>query len=358
MKKLTMICMITLVVLAAGQAFALPGVYRAGAPTMDLYVGECETRTISFDATGMGTSPLVSGGFLMTNSNESSVDIADCKCYDGELSPSIWDSNSLIIFDPSGYSGGLFVSVHNLGAGVAPSANILLCDVTFCGVYLGMTIVTIDTISGFDTWVNQDFHIYDFTIDAAVITAHVIDQGPCECFIAGSDGVQANVSGNPVTATYTASPSVACDNPPVYVYSENCIHGSIDPNTGVFTVPAFTTPPSENCTITVTDTANTDINTGGPITCTKDITILAGTECEGNFNDDQDVDGSDAATFKADFGRNGLNRPCQAADPCNGDFNCDGDADGSDAAIFKADFGRSNFNNPCPSLSRDPWCSY
>jgi len=52
MKKLSIVCVIVLVILSAGQAFALPGVYRAGSPTMDLYVGECETRIISMDGTG------------------------------------------------------------------------------------------------------------------------------------------------------------------------------------------------------------------------------------------------------------------------------------------------------------------
>ena len=87
--------------------------------------------------------------------------------------------------------------------------------------------------------------------------------------------------------------------------------------------------------------------------------ILCG--CEGNFNadEDDDVDGSDAAIFKADFGRGGYNSPCLDVDPCNGDFDCDTDVDGSDAAIFKADFGRGGYNNPCPATcTKDPWCSY
>ncbi len=52
MKKLSIVSMVMLVTLSTGQAFALPGVYRAGPPTMDLYVGECETRIISMDGTG------------------------------------------------------------------------------------------------------------------------------------------------------------------------------------------------------------------------------------------------------------------------------------------------------------------
>ncbi len=84
-------------------------------------------------------------------------------------------------------------------------------------------------------------------------------------------------------------------------------------------------------------------------------------ECEGNFNcsADQDVDGSDAALFKVDFGRSGILDPCTGGSLCNGDFNCDGDADGTDAALFKADFGRSSMQNPCPAcVAGVEWCSY
>ena len=37
-----------------------------------------------------------------------------------------------------------------------------------------------------------------------------------------------------------------------------------------------------------------------------------------------------------------------AQDYCNGNFDCDEDVDGTDAAMFKADFGRNQYNNPCP----------
>jgi hypothetical protein len=72
-------------------------------------------------------------------------------------------------------------------------------------------------------------------------------------------------------------------------------------------------------------------------------------ECEGDFEPDGDVDGTDALMFKADFFRN----DCNTNPPCNGDFNCDGDVDGTDALMFKADFFRSD----CPSCSGWP-CVY
>jgi hypothetical protein len=81
-------------------------------------------------------------------------------------------------------------------------------------------------------------------------------------------------------------------------------------------------------------------------------------ECEGNFDGDEDVDGTDATEFKTDFGRTIFTNECEAIDPCSGDFDCDGDVDGSDASLFKSDFGRSQFNNPCPACSTVPWCTY
>jgi hypothetical protein len=81
-------------------------------------------------------------------------------------------------------------------------------------------------------------------------------------------------------------------------------------------------------------------------------------ECEGNFDDDEDCDGTDAAVFKLDFGRSPFFTPCTSGNPCNGDFDCDVDVDGTDAALFKSDFGRSPFFNPCPYCPTDPWCTY
>ena len=79
-------------------------------------------------------------------------------------------------------------------------------------------------------------------------------------------------------------------------------------------------------------------------------------ECEGNFDGDDDQDGSDAVTFKDDFGRGRYQNPCTGSNPCNGDFDCDSDCDGSDAVTFKDDFGRGQYQNPCPNCATVPWC--
>ena len=60
--------------------------------------------------------------------------------------------------------------------------------------------------------------------------------------------------------------------------------------------------------------------------------------CEGDFDTDGDVDGSDLAIFAADFGRT----DCGSPPPCEGDFDDDNDVDGSDLSEFAKDFGRTN----------------
>ena len=80
--------------------------------------------------------------------------------------------------------------------------------------------------------------------------------------------------------------------------------------------------------------------------------------CEGNFDADSDVDGTDAITFLTDFGRNQYNNPCETVNPCSGDFDCDGDVDGNDASVFREDFGRTPYNHPCLPGCDQGECNY
>jgi len=77
-------------------------------------------------------------------------------------------------------------------------------------------------------------------------------------------------------------------------------------------------------------------------------------ECEGDFDCDMDQDGSDAATFKVEFGRSSFNNPCTEENPCSADLDLDGVVDGMDAAKFKEDFGRCSYNNCCPPCAFGP----
>jgi hypothetical protein len=85
---------------------------------------------------------------------------------------------------------------------------------------------------------------------------------------------------------------------------------------------------------------------------------IAALYCEGNFDCDSDVDGSDANTFKNHYGRSSFLNACTDQAPCYGDFDCDSDVDGSDANVFKKDFGRSTLGSPCPPCSWQEWCNY
>jgi len=64
------------------------------------------------------------------------------------------------------------------------------------------------------------------------------------------------------------------------------------------------------------------------------------TSCEGDFDGDGDLDGSDLAILATDFGRT----DCDTGPKCEGDFDKDRDVDGTDLATFAADFGRTD----CP----------
>jgi hypothetical protein len=72
--------------------------------------------------------------------------------------------------------------------------------------------------------------------------------------------------------------------------------------------------------------------------------------CKGDLDRDGDVDSSDLAIFKQNFGRGFFtNNPCHNADPCKGDMDCDGDVDGTDTVMLKKEDGLTNCAgaNPC-----------
>jgi hypothetical protein len=78
-----------------------------------------------------------------------------------------------------GFPGGYAVVTSNLGAGVTPSSNILICDVEFCGAGAGSCTITIDTIPENATWVNQSFAVFDSTISPAIIDVTVTGEPVC-----------------------------------------------------------------------------------------------------------------------------------------------------------------------------------
>ncbi len=59
--------------------------------------------------------------------------------------------------------------------------------------------------------------------------------------------------------------------------------------------------------------------------------------CEGNFDHDRDVDGTDLSVFGVEFGST-------SCTTCQADIDNDGDVDGDDLSVFSDDFGRTD----CP----------
>ncbi len=258
--------------LTAGTVSAqFTGSYNAGPSAMNLSVGSCETRTISVDGSSWGTSRLVSGGMLVTNSDSTKVAITTVACYDGELTPALWDAGVFKVPNPDGYPGGYFVAASNLGAGVTPASTMMVCDMTFCSTAAGSSTITIDTVPDFDTWVNQVGTVFDPYINSAVITITGVGQ-VCQCGINGPAEVTAD-DVNPVTAQYSAAGNANCTNAPVYEWSDTCALGDVN-QTGLLTVPATTV--GETCTITITDTANVDVNTGEQVSCSTGVNITGG----------------------------------------------------------------------------------
>jgi len=62
--------------------------------------------------------------------------------------------------------------------------------------------------------------------------------------------------------------------------------------------------------------------------------------CQGDFDNDGDVDTADIAILGADFGRTN----CSTGAACEADFDLDNDVDTADMSVFSAEFGRTN----CP----------
>jgi hypothetical protein len=274
-KLLTIMCAVVLLCgVTAVQAaqYTINGVNPYDLTLETIPPNDCTTVTIALDPGTEITTPLLTAGMWITF-DPAVVSVTDVQVYDGALTPALWDPGFTGKVPDADGPGTYLMTCGNF-ATVALS-DLRLADVTLCclGAKLNDT-VNFNPVPGFDTIVG-DTTLYDPIVAGGVINLDQVAP-PCACDITGPAVVGADAFAE-VTAQYNVSGNVNCTNPPAYVWSSDCTLGSID-QTGLLTVPATTD--AECCTITVTDNANTDINTGQVVTCDYPICIEAGTTCD------------------------------------------------------------------------------
>jgi hypothetical protein len=336
MKKVSsIICAFVLILgLMSGQSFAIgyckdyleignPGGWSSSLKTFDESVILEGSETIFLDIwvndvrTG---DELISSGFkafLYPSVNLVSVEVYDTQ-HGGP-----WDP-SMIVIDSS-EPNSLFVGTGNLACIPADAGNDLI--IAKLGI-TGIGMMSIQTLLPLDGSVSCiDFYVYDYDISPSNFT--IGESGDLD-----GDGIPDTVDNCPLDYnpeqidTDEDGFGNLCDDCPNDPYNDIdmdglCANEDNCPNHHNPNQEDYYPPGGNNC----------------GDAC----------ECEGDFEPDGDVDGTDAIPIKQDFFR----KDCSTNPPCNGDFNCDGDVDGTDVAGFRFDF----FRKDCPSCGGWP-CVY
>ena len=277
MKKIFSIMCAMALIVCAGQAFASQYTIDGANPlALQLDTGSCQTVSIALDSNGI-TTALITAGFWL-EFDPAQVLVNSVAVADGTV-PGPWDNGfTSVVPDPAG-PGTYFVAVGQFATVPADGAQIPLGDVELCCQAAGVSQIIVQTIPNFDTVVG-DTTVWDPLDNNGIIDLTQVAPS-CRCLIDGPPVVSANANLT-VEADYDvdAVNPADCVNPPAYVFSTDCTAGeaSIDPNTGILTVGPYIGD-DDICSITVVDTANTDINTGETVTCTLPITIESGSAC-------------------------------------------------------------------------------
>ena len=256
-----------LVVLMSG--YAIPIEYNTNiSPELTVEVGECFYMDVRLDEV---PEPLLTAGFFIIL-DSSLATIVDVAVYDGnDLTPEIWDAGFTREAPDAAGPGTYLIACGNLAGDGVPPDDVRIANVEICNIAEGINTITILTIPDFDTVVSgvfPDNTVYDSEIIPHVITVDQIIP-PCRCEISGFSEIAIDYFRD-VTAEYDVSSNLLhCENPPVYVWSDDCILADIDQN-GLLTVPSHFL--WENCHICVTDVANIDTSTGETVDCCMEMT--------------------------------------------------------------------------------------
>ncbi len=268
MKKLSVICMFFLVFASlSGTAFAQAEYIIDGINPLVLALdtGTCQTVFIALEPGGIINTPLVQAGFWLVY-DPAQVTIGDVVPYDWN-NGGPWEPMIGPPIPPDPLSGTYFLMVANPDS--VPIDNLGIAEVEFCCEGPGQSQVTISTIPEFDTVVGGTA-VWDSQIADGIIDLWQVAPA-CSCEITGPWVVPLSPY-HTVTEQYVASPGQHCIHPPNYVWLDDCDLGDVD-QSGLLIIPPTTG--GETCTITVVDSANTDINTGEPVQCDKPIELIS-----------------------------------------------------------------------------------
>ena len=270
MEKLLVIVAFVLVMISIpGAAFGQAQYLIDGANPLALTLDTttCQTVTIALDPGGVINTPLIQAGFWLAY-DPTQASIGEVVIYDWDHGGP-WDPGFSVLVPPDPLLGYFWIVVGNFDT-VPVDLPIPICDIELFCEGPGQSQITKSTIPAFDTVLGDDTTVWDSQIADGIIDLWQIAPA-CSCEITGPAVVGIS-SGVPVTEKYTAIPGLHCVNPPASLWSDDCALGDVD-QTGLLTIPPTTG--SEYCTITVVDTANTDINTGEPVQCEIPIELVA-----------------------------------------------------------------------------------
>lgn len=269
MKKLLILGMLILVVAVVPEDTSAIEYNTDRSSELTLEVGDCFYMDVWLDNV---PTPLVTAGFFIDH-DPFLANIFDVAVYDGELTPGIWDPGFTAKIPDAGGPGTYMLAVGQFST-VSPD-DVRIARAEICAIAEGINFITITTIPDFQTVVSgvPDYEVYDPQIIPHTVTVNQIIP-PCRCGISGPGIVNADAF-SLVTAQYDISSNIQhCDNPPNYVWYDDCVFGDIDQSGLLYVIPTIT---SEVCSICVMDTANTDINTGDPLECCLPIEIQSHT---------------------------------------------------------------------------------
>ena len=301
------------------------------------------------------SEPMLYGEFGIV-SDPSLVSIIGVEAYDGNSLSGPWDPGLTSYFpDPDG--PGTYIVLLGKGVCAYPDAggDIILGKVRLRCESPGDVVITIKSISVYSSLIGCSGFSYDSQITPKNITIHQLAAATVSLDIK-PDPLNLKCKGLlPAAILGTDEFDVRTIDPDSLRLTSEGVGNGVAPIRYNYTdkemgdmLLKFRVPDvvevlmlNELAGQTIPFTITGETVNGSSIRGQDTVRLLGNIEkeCHSDFDCDADVDGSDAMTFKDNFGRSSFQNPCRDEDPCDGDFDKDRDVDGNDAFTFKAEFG-------------------